>query len=207
MFGAQKLGLHGGVNGGHAAANDHHVAAHGHCAEILGLTQICDERDGILDAVSLRTGGAQGVHAAQTDAKKHSIKFVLQAVDIQIAAQGLPGFEGNATDLHQPIHLARSKVIGGFIGGNAELVQPARFGGRIIKGDVMPVHRKPMRAGKTCGACANHGDGFACGCCAGEGVEARLHQRVGGVALQAGIWRINSGMSISVGQAVTQGAS
>ena len=91
---------------------------------------------------------------------------------------------GNAADFQQPIHLAGGKVIGGFVGGNAVFVQTARFGARLEYLHLMAQHRQAVRARQPRRPRPHNRHFAPRGRRAGEGVNALVHQRIGGIALQ-----------------------
>ena len=185
VFRTQQLGLHGRINRRHAAADNHDIAAYGQVCLAIRLTEIRNERNRIQHIGLVFTVTAQGVHATKANRQKHRIMTGFKAIQGQGTAKRRTGFDRDSTDFQQPIYLALSEIIGGFVRGYAEFIQSAGFGAGIVDDDVMTLHRQPVRTRQACGPRTDHCDPFAGGCSTGERMQVFRHQTVGGKALQA----------------------
>src|SRR5689334_12844133 len=78
LFGAEELRLHGGVDGGHASAENDDAAADGNVALVCGLAQACDEVDGIIDAGQVFAFDTKRINTSKADTEEDGVILRLQ---------------------------------------------------------------------------------------------------------------------------------
>ena len=185
ILGAQQLGLHGSIDGGHAAADDHHITPDRQGGKVAGLTQFRNEFNGGADVRLVLARRAQGVDPGQADRQEHRIILLLQIGQRQVAAKHLAGLDADAADLQQPLDLALRKTARRLVGGKAKFIEPPRLGPGVEYHDLMPLHRQPVRRRQARRPRPHHGHRFPRRPGAGKGMDALGHQRIGGKPLQA----------------------
>ncbi len=184
VFGAQQFGLGGGVYGGVAAADDDDAAAGFDGAFVFGLAQLGDEIDRVADAGQVFARHAEPVCAGEAEGEENGVVPGLQISQVQVFPEAFFVLQGDAADGEEEQNFAGGEVIGHFIRGDAVFVQAAGFWLGVVDRYVVALERERVGAGEAGGARADHGDAFAGGCCAGEGLGAGGHLPIGCDALQ-----------------------
>ncbi len=185
-FGAQELGLNGGVNGGHPTTDNHHIAPNRQCGKISCLPQVRNELHGVQDVVLFFAFSAKCINSRQPHTKKDRVEFAQKSVQRQIArAQRATVNHFDAADFHQPGHLGLGEIVHGLVAGDAVFVQPAGLWPGIENDHVVALHRQPVRAGKPGGPGPNNCNALARRIGTLVRMRASRHRAVGGIALQA----------------------
>ena len=184
LLGAQKLGLHGDVDGGHAAADDDDAAPDGERARVRRLAQLGDEIHRVEDTVEILALETEAVGPGHAEAEEDGVIVPPELVEGDVGPEPDPVFHRDATDREDEIDLAPGEIVHRLVGGDAVFVEAAGLLPRVEDGDLVALDGEAVGAGEPRRARPDDGDPPPARRGPGEGLMPRRHQGVHGKPLQ-----------------------
>ena len=132
-LGAEQLRLYGGIHGGHAAADHHHAAAHGHHTGIGRLAQRADEFHRIHHAAESLARYPELIRVGESQAQEYGVVFPPQSFKLLDAGELPAALERDAAHAQKPFDLALGVIRHRLVGGDAILVEAPGLGSGIVE--------------------------------------------------------------------------
>ncbi len=160
LFGAEKLGLNGGIHRRHAAADDDDAAADRNISLRFRLTEVGDELHSIDHAEFVRAFDGERIDATETDTKENGIVLGLKVCQREVPAQHLAVQHIDATDGEDVIRFLLGDIVRRLVGGDAIFVEAAGLFAMVIDRHVEAVDGEAVCRRKTRRPRADDADRF-----------------------------------------------